>query len=103
MKAFGPKPWGRLGALVATPVGASCMLCEETILADDLGVLMPYEHMKDGKPASEERPWHRECLVYSIFMEPKDVRRMIRESAKATVDRIEKETPGKPDEPRLGA
>jgi hypothetical protein len=96
MKVFGPKPWGNWTdrVMVPTPVGKPCFFCEEPIKADDLGVLMP--HMEGGAYADLreiERPWHRDCLIHSIFARPEDERTTKRQSAAATRERLDKNGP----------
>jgi hypothetical protein len=92
MKVFGPEPWGAWSKreLVETPDGQPCQLCDEPIIAGDLGVILPFSTVKDGKPVEEERPWHRECLLHSILCKPEDKRETMRESAKATTDRVDR-------------
>lgn len=90
MKVFGPEPWGAWSEreFIETP-DATCQFCEEQVTPGDLGVILPFSTVKDGKPVEEERPWHRECLLHSIFCEPKDRRETRRESAKATAERVD--------------
>ncbi len=89
MKVFGPTPWGNWPdkVVVQTPVGESCQLCGELVLHGDLGVLMPFV----GE-VEEERPWHRDFLLYSILGKPEDKRGALRSSAAAARRRIDRET-----------
>jgi len=98
MKLFGPKPWGNWSekVIVATPVDAPCQLCEELIAASDMGVLLPYDHAVDGVPVTDERPWHRDCLIYSILGEPVDERATPRESACAARLRVDQKAAARP-------
>lgn len=90
MKPFGPRTWGHTGeAHVATPVGAICALCDEAITADDYGVFLQHLHGTPESPLHDDRPWHRECLMYSMLGKPTDERNTIRKSAKATARRLD--------------
>ncbi len=87
MKVFGPTSWGNWTdkVVVQTPVGEPCQLCQEPILHGDLGVLMPF-----SGEVEEERPWHRDCLLYSILGKRHDERGTLRRSAAATRLRVDK-------------
>lgn len=94
MKVFGPTPWGNWTdkVVVPTPIGAACQLCEEPILHGDPGVLMPFAGEVD-----EERPWHRDCLLYSVLGKREDERGTLRRSAAATRLRVDKKVEPRQD------
>lgn len=68
MKWFG-ESWGAPVCVpedhVATPVGASCLRCHETVAAEDIGVMMPYFGALDAPV--ELIPMHHACLMRSVI------------------------------------
>lgn len=53
---------------VPTPVGESCLGCEEPIVEGDRGVLMPLAHVgDDGQPAHRMAAEHRECFLLGVL------------------------------------
>lgn len=48
---------------VPTPVGQQCLLCRETIIGGESGILMPYV----GALGSQTAPEHIECFLRSIL------------------------------------
>jgi len=67
LEFFGPKPWGpaidEIERMVAAPVQAACLYCEELIATDDSGVFMMYLTV-DGP---RRVPEHRECFLRHVF------------------------------------
>jgi hypothetical protein len=67
---FGP-PWDAPfiddATQVATPVGETCLSCEEPITEGDQGVVMPLVYVgDDGEPATRPAVQHRECLLLGV-------------------------------------
>jgi len=51
-------------ARVDVPVGEHCALCDEPVLADDSGVVMPHGDLgPDGRFVASFRPQHAECAT----------------------------------------
>lgn len=90
MRVFGPTRWGNFSErlTVPAPIGQPCFFCEEPIFEGDLGVVMP--HM-DADMKDSERPWHRDCLIHSMFASDADKMATRRESARATRERIDRD------------
>jgi hypothetical protein len=62
MKWFGSQPWGAFchgTSQVDTPVGTICDWCEEMILSDDLGVILP--------STESDTTFHRCCFLRSLI------------------------------------
>ena len=62
MKRFGSMPEHSELESVEVPVGQACARCGEGFVEGDSGVTIP--HMEE---TVEERPWHRECFLRTIF------------------------------------
>ena len=62
-KWFGPLPWGRCcfyNDRCATPIGQSCLFCEESISSEDCGLTMPFASAEEE---IDIKPIHTECLL----------------------------------------
>jgi hypothetical protein len=63
-KWFGKSPFGPVcngTEQVETPVGQSCIYCQEAIAEDDEGIVMPYHETEVSW-----KPTHRECLLRQV-------------------------------------
>lgn len=69
MRVFGPRPWGLAiddpDLVIATPVGESCLYCDEVIAAGDSGLILPHFDTLDA--SSQLRVQHRECYLRGIL------------------------------------
>lgn len=70
MKVF-PTAWGQPDFETVPTPKEPCVVCEQSFLPTDLGVLIPH-HDDNGVV---DRPWHRDCFLASlgIELEPDDV------------------------------
>lgn len=64
MKAFGPKHAHEDVETCPTPAGKPCLWCDENIVDGDKGFLVGCCEEIDK---SGEAPYHRECMLRSIF------------------------------------
>lgn len=64
---FGYKPFAKAcepDGHAATPIGVSCVWCDDPIMPDDDGFLLP---MMAACGHSVSRPWHLNCQIRSVI------------------------------------
>lgn len=72
MNRFFGEPWGAPFIMdaerVPTPVGETCLGCEESIVDGDQGVVAPHLYAgDDGQPAGRLAAQHRECMLLAVL------------------------------------